>query len=212
MIRVLTEPVPGGAGREAAERELGRIGYRQHDTDGLTRAWAEFTGTLADLLTGGLPLLVTALVLAVVVAVIGWVAWRAWRSRGGTPAETVPAVAGGDATDDQLPELPFDALMASADAHAAAGRYAEAVRDRLRAIVRDLMDRGVVEHRPGWTITELAAAAAEALPPVAEPLGEAARIFSDLWYGLRPATADHDARMRALVDAVHATLPTGVAP
>jgi hypothetical protein len=78
--------------------------------------------------------------------------WRRRRRR------TVPADIDGLAPDE-LPDLPAELLALTADQLAAAGRYAEAVRERLRAIVRELIDREVIEHRPGWTVTELAAAA-----------------------------------------------------
>jgi hypothetical protein len=103
------------------------------------------------------------------------------------------------------------AFVALADRLAAEGRFAEAVRERLRSMVRELVDRGVIEHRPGWTVTELAAAAAAIRPAVDRPLGEAARIFSEIWYGQRPADASHDARMRALGEQLHATLANGAA-
>ncbi len=105
-----------------------------------------------------------------------------------------------------LPELSSEAFLSLADRLAAEGRFAEAVRERLRAIVRELVDAGVVENRPGWTITELAGAAARARPPVRIPLDAASRLFSDIWYGQRPAGAEHDARMREYAVHVHAAL------
>jgi hypothetical protein len=60
----------------------------------------------------------------------------------------------------------------------------------------------VIEHRPGWTVTELAHAAAAARPSVDQPLTQATTLFSDIWYGQRPAHAEHDARMRALAERV----------
>lgn len=128
--------------------------------------------------------------------------WR-WRrrrtaARGTEPLDLPP--------DDELPEVPAAALALSADELAAAGRYREAVRERLRAIVRDLVDRGVLEHRPGWTVTELARAAGAARPGAAAPLAAASEIFSGIWYGQRPARAAHDAAMREHAAAVRAAL------
>ena len=143
-----------------------------------------------------------------------WPQWRAtWRGvrlgrprwrwgRRSRPAGAQPGASHGTSGDAELPDLPAQAFVALADRLAAEGRYAEAIRERLRAIVRDLVDHRAVEHRPGWTITELAGAAAAARPAVDAPLGEAARIFSDVWYGLRPAHAEQDTRMRALTNAV----------
>jgi len=103
---------------------------------------------------------------------------------------------------DELPELPAVVLALTADDLAAQGRYAEAVRERLRAIVRDLIERGIIPHTPGWTVTELAAAATRVRPGLAPALGGAASIFSEIWYGLRPATIADDRAMREHADAV----------
>ncbi|WP_238015230.1 DUF4129 domain-containing protein [Dactylosporangium sp. AC04546] len=106
--------------------------------------------------------------------------------------------------DAELPDLPAHAFTSLADRLAAEGRYAEAVRERLRAIVRGLVERRVLEHQPGMTVTELARVAAAALPAVDAPLRSATGIFSDIWYGQRPATAEHDDRMRRLAAEVGA--------
>jgi hypothetical protein len=126
--------------------------------------------------------------------------WRRWRRR--AKASTEPA----ELPPDALPDLPAEVFALTADQLAAAGRYAEAVRERLRAIVRDLIERDVLPHSPGWTVTELARGAAIARPPLAGPLAEAVAIFSEIWYGLRPATAGDDAAMRARAGAVAAIL------
>jgi hypothetical protein len=114
------------------------------------------------------------------------------------PAEPSPA--------DELPDLPAEVFASLADRLAAQGRYAEAVRERLRAMVRELVDRRVIENEPGWTVSELANAAGRARPAVDPPLRAAGGLFSELWYGQRPARAEHDHRMRALADDLHATL------
>lgn len=103
----------------------------------------------------------------------------------------------------QQPVVPPDGL---ADRFAAQGRYAEAVRERLRAMVRDVADHGVVTDRPGWTVTELADAAGQAAPAAHPALTEASGIFSEVWYGRRPARAGHDQRMRELAGQLRDTL------
>jgi len=143
-----------------------------------------------------------------------WPDWRGllwWRRRRRKPEplDLEPPLDEPEA-GDALPDVPAEALADRADRLAAEGRYAEAVRERLRAIVRELVDRGVLDHRPGWTVTELARAAAAARPTVDAPLTEAGRLFSDIWYGSRPAHAGHDARMRELSADVHrALVPVG---
>jgi hypothetical protein len=90
---------------------------------------------------------------------------------------------------------------------AAAGAWAEAVRERLRAVVRDLEERGVVEAAPGRTADEIARDAGQALPSVAGDLRSAARVFDDIWYGGRTADAAAYQRLVAVDDAVRAARP-----
>ncbi|SCF35602.1 protein of unknown function (DUF4129) [Micromonospora viridifaciens] len=103
----------------------------------------------------------------------------------------------------RVPEPVAAAPAGLADRLAAEGRYAEAVRERLRDMVRELVDRRVVEVRPGMTVTELTTAAGHVRPRVHPALHAAAMIFSDLWYAQRPATREHDHRMRALASELH---------
>lgn len=110
------------------------------------------------------------------------------------------------AAEEELPEVPVTIYQSLADRLAAQGRYAEALRERYRAAVRDLVQHGVIEHRPEWTVTELARAATVARPSVDAPLSSATGLFTEVWYAERPATEAHDERMRALAGDVHANL------
>ena len=172
-----------------------------HHEGGFARWWTELVATVADYVPGGVTgLAVIVMMLAgAVIALLYWWPNRRRRSRRPTAAEPpsrhVPLE---PEASDELPDRPAEESRSLADRYAADGRFAEAVRERLRAMVRSLVERGVIDNRPGWTITELAAAAGSARPATAAPLAEAARIFSDIWYGQRPATAAHDARMREL--------------
>jgi Domain of unknown function (DUF4129) len=130
-----------------------------------------------------------------------WPRWP-WRRRRARPADE-PAPGLVEAGGDDLPDLPAAAFLSLADRYAAEGRYAEAVRERLRAIVRELVDAGAIENRPGWTVTELARAAGVARPPVARPVSGASALFSDIWYGQRPADRSHDGQMRGYAGEVH---------
>ncbi len=180
---------------------------------GFARWWTELVADLADHVPGGvagLALIVLVLAGAVVAARYAWPHRHQWRTgrrqRTGSDADpqASPEEDSDSAEPDGLPDRPPAELRTSADRYAAAGRYAEAVRERLRAMVRDLVDRQILVHHPGWTVTELAAAAAGADPGLAGPMREAAELFSGIWYGRRPATAAHDARMRVLADQVAA--------
>ncbi|AGZ39998.1 DUF4129 domain-containing protein [Actinoplanes friuliensis] len=96
-----------------------------------------------------------------------------------------------------------------ADRLAAEGRYAEAVRQRLRDVVGDLAAAGVVTPLPGTTAAEVAAVVATNRPAMAGSLGRATDLFSEIWYGNRPAQHTHDERMRALTGDVRNRMREG---
>lgn len=134
-----------------------------------------------------------------------------WRRRTRTAEEKTveEQIAEVLAAEDGLPEVPVTVYQSLADRLAAEGRYAEALRERYRAAVRDLVQHGVIEHRPEWTVTELARAASVVRPAVDAPLSSATGLFTEVWYAERPATEAHDTRMRTLADDVHANLGGG---
>ncbi|HZE39586.1 MAG TPA: DUF4129 domain-containing protein [Stackebrandtia sp.] len=176
----------------------------------MTLLWTQIVANVADWFPGGLYMLglvVLLIGLAVGLALQPFGLWR-WRARFGRdkakPAEPVIVA---DANEEALPDLPSDALLARAQRFMAAGQYRLAVREWLRVMVRDLVERSVVENHPGWTVTELASAAGRALPTTAVTLDEAGRIFSEIWYGGYDADANAAGRMRDL----HAQLAAAVA-
>jgi hypothetical protein len=89
-----------------------------------------------------------------------------------------------------------------ADRLAAEGRYAEAIRERLRDTVNDLTRAGVVDPEPGTTAAELATQAGTGRPAVGPALRGATGLFSEIWYGHRPAGPPEDERMRHLTAEV----------
>jgi hypothetical protein len=105
-------------------------------------------------------------------------------------------------------------LRADAERFAAAGAWAEAVRARLRAVVRDLEELGLVDVRPGRTADEIAADAGRTLPSAAGDLRAGARLFDDVWYGGRTADRSTYDRMVEVDRAVAASRPgrTGELP
>lgn len=96
---------------------------------------------------------------------------------------------------------------AISDRSESAGEFALAVTERLRAISVDLEERVIVSPRAGRTATELAAEAARTLPGETEGLHEGARIFNDVAYGDRAATADSARVMRELDVRLSAARP-----
>lgn len=102
-------------------------------------------------------------------------------------------------------------MRASADAFAAAGRWNEATLDRFRAILRSLEERAVLDERPGWTADEASAVAASVLPPCADDLRAASRLFDDVCYGDRAAGPDDDAWLRGVDQRVQDARPVAAA-
>ena len=95
----------------------------------------------------------------------------------------------------------------AADAHATAGRWDEAVRERLRAVVRAMEERGLLDARPGRTALEAAADGGEVLPGCADALRRGAELFDAVWYGGRRADAADYAALVGLDRQVAAARP-----
>ncbi|MFD9481726.1 MULTISPECIES: DUF4129 domain-containing protein [Streptomyces] len=191
-----TPPVttPREPAREAAERELSKPMYHENDPSLFDRALRKFFDWLDDMLGaasgatpgGGFGLLV---ILLLVILAVGALWWRL-----GTPGR-ITAGAGVLFADGTRSAADH---RTAADAHAAAGRWTEAVQERMRAVVRSLEERTLLDPRPGRTADEAAAEAAVSLPDHAAELRAAARTFDDVTYGGRTADADTYARLRAL--------------
>ncbi|MFC8224781.1 DUF4129 domain-containing protein [Streptomyces sp. NPDC057287] len=173
--------------REAARDELSDPMYHEHDPNLLERGLDRFWDWVGDLFAGaaeaapGGPLGLVALVLAFVgLAAALW--WRLGTpQRAARPPETLFGSTTRGADDHRT----------AASAHAEAKRWTEAVQERMRALVRSLEDRAVLDPRPGRTADEAAAEAGRLLPAHADRLHAAARVFDDVTYGGR--TADESA-------------------
>jgi HAMP domain-containing protein len=99
---------------------------------------------------------------------------------------------------------------ARAAQRAANGDWSGAVTERMRALVRQSQERGLIDGQPGWTADEVAAAVASAVPGAAGHLDRAARTFDDVRYGGRPATAEAYATIAAADDLVERARPAAV--
>ncbi|MFI1397887.1 DUF4129 domain-containing protein [Streptomyces sp. NPDC020681] len=176
--------------REAAERELSKLMYHENDPSLLQRALDRFwdwLGGLFDAASGAAPggPLGLFVVVLVVIALIGALWWRL-----GTPRR-FPGSA--DSLFDDGPRSASEHRTA-AEAHADAGRWNQAVQERMRAIVRSLEERALLDPRPGRTADEAAAEGGRSLPDHIDGLRAAAREFDDVTYGGR--TADRQAYLR----------------
>jgi hypothetical protein len=191
----------------------------------MTRAWDEFVASVFDVVPPGTVLLLLFAGAAIVAALWYWfpawvprrlprwrlrLRWPRWRwPKRRRKVKQEPAVAATEPVltldDEDTAPLPVGGLS-PADRLAAEGRYAEAIRQRLRDTLRELVAARLVPPQPGWTAAELTAMAAAQNPVVAWPLGGATELFSEIWYGQRPAAQVHDEHMRALTDQVRAAL------
>ncbi|KZS81138.1 MULTISPECIES: DUF4129 domain-containing protein [Mycobacterium] len=97
---------------------------------------------------------------------------------------------GGDYQLFEAGQLTAAQHRATAEAFAAQGNWAAAIRHRLRAVARELEETGVLNPAPGRTANELATDAGAALPHLAGELARAATAFNDVTYGERPGTQD----------------------
>jgi hypothetical protein len=190
--------------RDAAARELADPAYQAAEPSLLERALIWLLQRLAELFQGAaaltpggpLGLVLLALVVAAVVVIVRLRTGGISRTRRGERAL-------------------FDGRPRSADEHRRAaddavsrGDLTAAVRERFRAIVRELEQRGVLDELSGRTVDEIAAQAGARLPGCADELREAARIFDDVIYGGRNATVDGYHRLVAVDDLVRTERPT----
>jgi hypothetical protein len=192
-------PISRDEARQAAERELSKGIYHQNEPGPVVRAFdavIDWIGRFLDRLTSAAPggSLGPLVLLAIVVVVAAVVLWRTGPIRRGVRIRSPHLELSGDVGADEH--------RRRADQHATAGRFAEAVREWMRAIVRELETRGVLDPRPGRTADEVAREAGEAVPTIAGDLRAAAGVFDEIWYGGRIATPQSDALMRQADDRV----------
>ncbi|MFG2002368.1 DUF4129 domain-containing protein [Spirillospora sp. NPDC048911] len=204
---MIIDPIGRDEARELARRELEKPVYNQDNPSWLERLWDRFSDWLNGLFDeasapqahgnggGWISILIICVLLAAAIAIIVWVVRgiRLSRSRKAPLLEDKPTAAR-DHRD-------------AAERHAAAGEWAQAIRERLRAIARDLEERAILGPRPGRTADELAAEAGHALPALAADLLAGVRIFDDVWYGDRPGTPEGYATLTTLEERVRATRP-----
>ncbi|MFF9811082.1 DUF4129 domain-containing protein [Streptomyces coeruleorubidus] len=194
---------PRDPAREAARRELSKRMYHEDDPSLFQRALDAFWEWLDKLLNaassatpgGALGLVVIILAVVAVLAALWW--------RLGTPRRQPTSSA---TLFDDRPRSAADHRSA-AEAHAAQGHWNQAVQERMRALVRALEERALLDARPGRTADEAAAEAGRALPAHTDRLTAAARDFDDVTYGGRSATEQSYHRIAELDRDLERTKP-----
>ncbi|MFJ4078531.1 DUF4129 domain-containing protein [Streptomyces iakyrus] len=194
---------PRDPAREAARRELSKRMYHENDPSLFQRALDAFWDWLGKLFNaastatpgGTLGLIVVILAVIAVLAALWW--------RLGTPRRQPTSSA---PLFDDRPRSAAD-HRATAEAHAAQGHWNQAVQERMRALVRALEERALLDVRPGRTADEAAAEAGRALPAHTDRLHTAARDFDDVTYGGRSATEQSYHRIAELDRDLERTKP-----
>jgi hypothetical protein len=191
------------AARQLARRELARAIYRPPLTQRILGAIGRFVNSLlgdaSRYFPGGWWALIALLALAVLVGamILFWV----------RPARSAVAAAVLEGVSRSAADH-----RREAERLAAAGDYASAIIESLRAVAVEVEERGVLPPRPGRTADELAAEAAAALPGQAGDLAAAAKLFDDVRYGGRPGSAAGYQRLRELDARIRAARIAGQAP
>jgi hypothetical protein len=201
-------PVGRDEARELARRELQKPIYHRDEPslfDKVLQKIGEWLDHLFGRVNpqpghgGGWTGLVILLVLVVIVVAAIW--WRVGNVRG--------RAAERDALLDDETTTARD-HRTEAERYAAAGDWPNAIRERLRAIARDLEERAILEHRPGRTADELAAEAGAELPDHADALTAGVQIFDDVWYGGLPGDDYGYRRLSELDERLRSARPRAV--
>ncbi|MDX3619353.1 DUF4129 domain-containing protein [Streptomyces europaeiscabiei] len=196
--------LPRDPAREAARRELSKGMYHENDPSWYERAmdafweWLDKVFGAASAATPGGMLGLVVIVLAVL-ALLGALWWRL-----GTPHR---APTSSTVLFDDRPRSAAE-HRATAEAQAAQGHWNQAVQERMRAVVRSLEERDLLDVRPGRTADEAASEAGSVLPAHADRLRAAARDFDDVTYGGRSAAEGTYLRLVALDADLERTRPT----
>ncbi len=195
---------PRTPAREAAERELSKEEYQQDDPgllrrllDWLQEQFISLLDAAATATPGGWTGL--AVIAGVVVLLLLFLRLRLGSLR---PEPT---------TSEQLllgkrPRTAAD-HRAIAETHAAAERWTDAVKERMRALFRSLEERALLASRPGRTADEAALEASAVLPEYAVALRNAARSFNEVAYADRRADAATYITVRDLDTSIQGATP-----
>lgn len=184
--------------RDAAREELSKREYQEAEPGLLERGIQWVFDQVTELLDragavapgGLLGLLALAILLGLLIAVVLARVGPAARRSAGAPLF------------EEDTELSAGGHRALADSAAREARYADAVRERLRAVVRELESRGALDPRPGRTAGEVARDGGATVPALADDLRRATVLFDEIWYGGRTADASSYATLTAVDDLV----------
>lgn len=201
---ILLDP-PIDIGREeaakAAREELAKRLYHEDEPGFVSRAiqWLyerilEFLAQIASHSPGGYwGILAIVVLIVLLVILIRWRVGKLARSRARADAVVFEGRARSAAEH-----------RSDAEAAALAGDFEKAVRERFRAIVRDLEERTLIDERLGRTAYEVSTEVALVAPDAAEPMRSAATVFDEVCYGSRPGSEHAYGVVRKADEAIRA--------
>jgi len=193
-------PISRSGAQQDARRELSKTIYHLHDKP-LTERLLLWLGHKIDhgfnATPGGGWGWFALILLAV--GLVALVRWRAGPLRRSAKSGAVLADA---------PRLQAAEHRGRAELAAQRQDWHTAVVEGMRAVVRELEERGVLEPRLGRTAAEVAADSSLVVPGLADALRQAADTFDAVMYGGCQADAADARRVRAADDAVRSGAPT----
>lgn len=203
IFDVGVSPITRDGARADAEHELSKGMYHRYDDPWPVRVYDWFMHQLGRLASavaerspgGGAGAIALLVLLIALVVLVRWRLGPIQRRRSASAA--VLAEQSRSAAD----------YRAAAVTAAETGAWSDAVVARMRAIVRDLEERGIVDERPGRTADEFAVAVAEVLPVAEDKVRAATDVFDAVVYGGRAASADSYATVAAADELVRSTRP-----
>lgn len=192
-------PITRAGAQRAARHELSKAIYHQQSDPLPVRVVRAVGRWLSSVLTtvgtgsaGGALALAALVLLAVVVVVVIWRRVGPLRRTAGAAGAVLP-------TDRTLSAAEHRALASAA---ADRGDHETAVLEQMRAVVRELEERGVIEARAGRTAIEVAREAGRGMPSASPVLDAAAGTFNDVVYGGGTAGPDQLETLREADRAV----------
>jgi hypothetical protein len=159
--------------------------------DWISEQLARFFEALAE---GGGNRLVAWAILALLVGAVVVLAIRLTRTLQSVPATTPDSLDPGRRSVADW--------VAEAEEHEARGDWKRALLCRYRALLAELIGRGLVDDVPGRTTGEYRGEVDASLPTVADPFHAATDLFEGAWYGDEPSAAPENRRFRSLADSV----------
>ncbi|MEV7694790.1 DUF4129 domain-containing protein [Microbacterium sp. NPDC089189] len=199
VVALAAPLIPDGEeGRRWAEQELSDTAYRTAEPTPIDRVAQAIGDAIGSLFSGGAPgglgavFAVVAAVVLVAIVVLALLVWGRPRTRARSRAART-ATLFGEETARSARQLRDDA-----ERQARAGAWDEAIATAVRALARDLDERGLVETAPGATVHAFARQAGRVFPDEAAALHSCASDFDDVRYLRRPGTPEAYERVRAV--------------